>query len=87
MYLVVEVLGLDFVMYLRQLGAPRLLYGVGDIVGDYEIIHVIVESDAVGGGLRDGGGEFLEVCCGALSSIEGRCHHVNHHLPYRCCGR
>ena len=73
-------------MCLRQIGSPRLLYGVGEIGGDHEPLHIVVESDAVGDGLRDGGGEFLEVCCGALLSVEGSRHHVDHHLPDRCCG-
>ena len=46
-----------------------------------------MESDAVCGGLHDGGQELFKVCCGALAPIEGRRHDVNHHLSNGRCGR
>ena len=70
----------------RQLVTPRMLYGVGDVGGDYKPLNVVVDSDAVSDSLRDGGGEFLQVCCGTLLPIEGRCHNVDHHLPDRFYG-
>ena len=54
MNLVVKVLGLYLALCLRQLGNPRLLCGVGNIGCDDEPLHVVMESDDVRGGLRDG---------------------------------
>ena len=55
MNLVVKVLGLDIALCLRQLVTPRLLCGVVNIGCDDKPLRVVMESDAICGGLRDGG--------------------------------
>ena len=85
-YFVVQVIGLDIALCLRQIRYPCLLCGVGNIGGDHETLHDVVELDAVGGGLCDCGEEIFEICCDTLLSIKCRCHHVHHNLSDRCCG-
>ena len=53
--LIVKLFCLDLALCLRQFRTPCLLCGVGDIGCDDESLHVVMESDAVYGGLRDGG--------------------------------
>ena len=85
-YFVVQVLGFDLELCLRHLRSPCILCGVGDIGGDHETLHVVVESDAVCDGLCNCGGEFFMICCGPLSPIKVLRHNVHHHMPGRCCG-
>ena len=63
-----------------------MLCGVGNIGGDHDPLRILVETDDVGGSLHDDGGEFFKVCYGAISPVQGRRTHVDHHLPDRCCG-
>ena len=86
MYPIVQVLRLDLDLCFRQFRTSQLLRGVGNIGRDDKSLHVVMEPDAVCGGLGNGGQELLEVCRSTLAPIKGRRHDVNHHILNGCCG-